>query len=486
MEGQERDPKLKFKSLKEKCSPPSMKAIKNMGFKYMTEIQSAVLPRALDGDDIVATAKTGSGKTLAFLIPVVETVVKSEPNESTGTLCIIISPTRELAIQTYTVLQDIISFHGCITSSLVIGGENKKKQSMELSKGVHIVVATPGRLFDHMRTKEFDYRNVNCLVLDEADKIFQYGFEEDLKQIVNRLPKNRQTMLFSATLSERTEALIKSAMKDDFREINTSEDNIKATVDGLKQGYMVCETEYRMWWLHKMLKKTQNQKVMVFFSSCKSVVFHYEFFTRHCNASVLCIHGKMSQIDRSATMRNFYNAEKIALFCTDLAARGLDIPAVDWIVQFDPPSDTNEYIHRVGRTARGLGTVGNAVLLLRSEENGFIDHLKEAKIYLDKYESWDKYHNLQPKLEAAMQDPELRKMAEEAFEGYIRALEVRKLKHIFNVISMDMNKVAKSFGLEKAPEVDIHTGFSKKHRPRKRIAAILAAKTEDSNKRIKS
>ncbi|KAL0881740.1 hypothetical protein ABMA27_001533 [Loxostege sticticalis] len=486
MSDQESDTKIKFKSLKEKVSASTLKAVKTLGFKYMTDIQAAVLPRALDGDDIVATAKTGSGKTLAFLLPAVETVVKCEAKETSGTLCIIISPTRELAIQTYTVLQDIIAYHGFITSTLAIGGENRKKQSMELLKGVHIVVATPGRLFDHMRSREFDYRNVTCLVLDEADKIFQYGFEEDLKQIINRLPKNRQTMLFSATLSERTEALIKSAMKDNFREINTSEDNTKATVDGLKQGYMICDTEYRMWWLHKMLKKTQKQKVMVFFSSCKSVVFHHEFFTRYCNASVLCIHGKMNQADRSATMGDFYDADKVALFCTDLAARGLDIPAVDWIVQFDPPSDTNEYIHRVGRTARGIGTVGNAVLLLRPEEKEFVDHLKEAKIYLDKYESWDKYHNLQPMLDAAMQNPEFHKMAVEAFEGYIRALEVRKLKHIFNVISMDMDKVAKSFGLKKKPDVDIYIGFSKKHRPRKRMAAMLAAKNEDSNKRSKS
>ncbi|VVD02825.1 unnamed protein product [Leptidea sinapis] len=273
-----------FKELN--ISKPTLKALKKMGLSQMTDIQTAVLPKALSGDDIVATAKTGSGKTLAFLIPVVEVVVRNLNDQIPVTLCIIISPTRELAIQTYTVLKDIISFYNNISSTLIIGGESRKKQSEHLFNGVHIVVATPGRLFDHMRTKEFDYKNVSCLVLDEADKIYQYGFEEDLKQIITRLPKDRQTMLFSATKSETTEALIESAMKEDVHIINTNEDNDKATVDGLKQGYVVCETEYRLHWLHKMLKKSQKQKVMVFFSSCKSVVFHHEFLTRYCNLDI--------------------------------------------------------------------------------------------------------------------------------------------------------------------------------------------------------
>ncbi|XP_052739904.1 probable ATP-dependent RNA helicase pitchoune isoform X2 [Bicyclus anynana] len=349
MEGKIKNPK--FKEFKDKISKASLIAIKNMGFKQMTDIQSEVLPKALNGDDVVATAKTGSGKTLAFLIPAVESVVKALADSKQGTLCIIISPTRELATQTYTVLQDIIyPHHESITATLVIGGENRKMQSAALAEGVNIVVATPGRLFDHMRTKEFDYRQVNCLILDEADKIFQYGFEEDLKQIISRLPKNRQTMLFSATQSETTEALIRSAMKESVQSINTNEDNDRATVEGLKQGYVICETEFRLHWLHKLLKKTQNSKIMVFFSSCKSVEFHHEFLSNYCNMPVLCIHGKMNQADRTSTINSFYNADKMALFCTDLAARGLDIPAVDWIVQFDPPSDANS-----GQNSAGSG-----------------------------------------------------------------------------------------------------------------------------------
>ncbi|CAB3235768.1 unnamed protein product [Arctia plantaginis] len=471
------NPRTKFKTLKDKVSSATLEAIKDMGFKKMTDIQAEVLPEALDGFDVVATAKTGSGKTLAFLIPSVEVVIKCLGKHMAGTFSIIVSPTRELAIQTYTVLQDLIAHYDNITSALIIGGESRKKQSAELSSGVHIVVATPGRLFDHMRTKEFDYSKTCCLVLDEADKIFQYGFEEDLKQIISRLPKDRQTMLFSATLSERTEALIKSAMKEKVHNINTDEDNLIATVEGLKQGYAVCETEYRLWWLHKLMKKTKNYKVMVFFSSCKSVEFHHEFFSKYCQESVLCIHGKMSQADRTDVISNFYNAENVTLFCTDLAARGLDIPSVDWIVQFDPPSDANEYIHRVGRTARGMGAEGNAVMLLRPDEIDFVNYLKESKIYLDKYESWNKLANLQPKLDAAMSNPHFQQLAVEAFQGYMRAFEVKKLKHIFNLISMDVDAVARSFGLKNRPDVDIRIGFSKKHRPRKRMAAMLAEKS---------
>ncbi|XP_041988931.1 probable ATP-dependent RNA helicase pitchoune [Aricia agestis] len=467
----------KFKEFRGKISKPTLRAIKTMGFKQLTDIQAEVLPKALSGSDIVATAKTGSGKTLAFLIPIVELVNKHLNGQSQGTFCVVISPTRELASQTYSVLQDLISQNESIRTALIIGGESRKMQSNILYQGAHIVVSTPGRLFDHMRTKEFDYSQVSCLVLDEADKIFQYGFEEDIKQIINRLPKERQTMLFSATRSEATEALIKSAMKDDLHSISTTEDNDRATVEGLKQGYVICETEYRLYWLHKLLKKTQNSKIMVFFSSCKSVVFHYEFLYKHCGLSaVLCIHGKMSQSERTETINTFYSAKKMALLCTDLAARGLDIPAVDWIVQFDPPSDTNEYIHRVGRTARGLGAEGKAVLLLRPEEKEFIDYLNEAKVYLDKYELWDKYSNLQPKIESAMKDTEFEKLAVEAFEGYIRAFEVKKLKHVFNLLNMNLDAVARSFGLKKKPDVDIRVGFSKKHRPRKRMLAMMDEK----------
>nr|XP_037867357.1 probable ATP-dependent RNA helicase pitchoune isoform X3 [Bombyx mori] len=441
----------KFKELKEQLSAATLNAIREMGFKRMTEIQAEVLPSALDGNDIVATAKTGSGKTLAFLIPVIEVVAKNIEKAMHGTFSIIIAPTRELAIQTYSVLQELINHHNKITSTLVIGGESRKKQSSDLVQGMHIVVATPGRLFDHMRTKEFDYKCVKCLVLDEADKIFQYGFEEDLKQIINRLPKDRQTMLFSATLSERTDALVESAMKKDkIQHINTDQDDLCATVEGLKQGYAVCQTQYRLWWLHKVLKKTKQFKVM----------------------------GKMNQTDRTATINIFYETENIALFCTDVAARGLDIPAVDWIVQFDPPGDANEYIHRVGRTARGLGADGNAVLLLRPEEVGFVDYLKESKIYVDKYESWDSYYNLQKKLDTAMSDSNFVNLAIEAFEGYVRALEVRKLKQIFNLLTMDLDVLARSFGLKEKPDVDIRIGFSKKHRPRKRMAAILASQSD--------
>ncbi|KOB73011.1 Pitchoune [Operophtera brumata] len=311
----------KFKVLKENVSECTLEAIKQMGFKRMTEIQSKVLPSALDGADIVASAKTGSGKTLAFLIPVVEDVTKNISKGIQGTCGIIISPTRELAIQTFSVLQDLVSYHSNITSALVIGGENRWKQSDELSK------------------------------------------------------ESRQTMLFSATHSERTDALVK---------------------------YSICDTEYRLWWLHKILKKTKNYKVMVFFSSCKSVVFHHEFFNTYCEASVLCIHGKMNQADRTTTITNFYNAENVALL-----------------------------------TARGVGAAGNAVLLLRPEEKEFVEHLQEYKIYLDKYESWDTFYNLKTK------NPEFHKLAVEAFEGYMRAMEVRKQKQIFNLITMDVDAVAR-------------------------------------------
>lgn len=280
----------KFTRLKREIGKATIKAIKKMGFENMTEIQNDVLPRSLGGCDIVASAKTGSGKTLAFLIPLVARVREQIESNQQGTFAIIISPTRELAVQTHTVTNELVEFHNSITSALIIGGKNRREQSVKLSQGAHIIIATPGRLLDHMRGKEFVYKTVKCLVMDEADKIMQYGFEEDLKQIINLLPKERQTMLFSATTSEKTVALTKLSTNDSVLFINTDEDDAIATVQGLKQGYVICKTEDRLWWLFKVLKKTRKQKVMVFFSSCKSVEFHYEFFNTHCHAPVSCIH----------------------------------------------------------------------------------------------------------------------------------------------------------------------------------------------------
>ncbi|XP_055906224.1 probable ATP-dependent RNA helicase pitchoune [Eupeodes corollae] len=465
-----RDPDdLSFASLKGLVSDESLKAIAEMGFTSMTEIQAKSIPPLLEGRDLVGAAKTGSGKTLAFLIPAVELIYKLRFMPRNGTGVIIISPTRELSMQTFGVLKELMAHHHH-TYGLVMGGSNRSVESEKLGKGVNILVATPGRLLDHLQNSpDFLYKNLQCLIIDEVDRILEIGFEEELRQIVNLLPKRRQTMLFSATQTDKIDALSKLALKKEPIYVGVDDQEETATVSGLEQGYIVCPSEKRLLVLFTFLKKNRKKKVMVFFSSCMSVKYHHELFN-YIDLPVTSIHGKQKQTKRTTTFFGFCNAESGILLCTDVAARGLDIPAVDWIVQYDPPDDPKEYIHRVGRTARGQGSSGHALLILRPEELGFLRYLKMAKVPLNEFEfSWNKIADIQLQLEKLIsKNYFLNQSAKEAFKGYVRAYDSHQLKTIFDVNTLDLQTVAKSFGFLVPPVVDLKIGFRRK-RPEKRV-----------------
>ncbi|KAH8398634.1 hypothetical protein KR215_003705 [Drosophila sulfurigaster] len=478
-----------FASLKGAVSEATLRAITEMGFSEMTEIQAKSLTPLLKGRDLVGAAQTGSGKTLAFLIPAVELINKLRFMPRNGTGVIIISPTRELSMQTFGVLKELMAHHHH-TYGLVMGGSNRQVESEKLGKGINILVATPGRLLDHLQNSpDFLYKNLQCLIIDEVDRILEIGFEEELKQIINLLPKRRQTMLFSATQTERIDALSKLALKKEPIYVGVHDNQETATVEGLEQGYIVCPSEKRLLVLFTFLKKNRKKKVMVFFSSCMSVKYHHELFN-YIDLPVTSIHGKQKQAKRTTTFFQFCNAESGILLCTDVAARGLDIPQVDWIVQYDPPDDPREYIHRVGRTARGSGTSGHALLMLRPEELGFLRYLKAAKVPLNEFEfSWQKIADIQLQVSRLTFAPfswcltlwllQLEKLisknyflnqsAKEAFKSYVRAYDSHQLKQIFNVNTLDLQAVSKSFGFLVPPVVDLKVGAAKRERPEKRV-----------------
>merc|ERR1719348_1949933 len=277
----------------------------------MTEIQAQTIPHLLEGRDLVGSAKTGSGKTLAFLVPAVELVYKLKFMPRNGTGIIIISPTRELSMQTF---------------GLIMGGANRTSEAQKLAKGINILVATPGRLLDHLQnTKDFLFKNLQCLIIDEADRILDVGFEEEMKKIIKLLPKKRQTMLFSATTTKKTEDLVKVALKKEPIYIGIEEKNKDslATVAGLEQGYVVCPSDKRFMLLFTFLKKNRNKKVMVFFSSCMSVKFHHELLN-YIDLPVMCIHGKQKQTKRTTTFFSFCNADSASSFAPTLRQE-------DWI-----------------------------------------------------------------------------------------------------------------------------------------------------------
>lgn len=365
-------------------SEGTLSALEEAGYSTMTKIQAQAIPPLLQGKDVLGAAKTGSGKTLAFLIPAMEILAKAQFKARNGLGAVIITPTRELALQIYQTLRELMG-HQKQTHGLIMGGANRRNEAEKLEKGVNILVATPGRLLDHLQnTQRFLFDNLQCLIIDEADRILEQGFEEEMKAIIKALPKTRQSMLFSATQTQKVEDMARLAIRGTPVYVGVDDRDAIATVSTLEQGYVVCPADQRLLLLYTFLKKYSKKKIIVFFSSCASVKFHAELLN-YIDVPVLDIHGKQKQAKRTTTFFEFCNAKTGTLLATDVAARGLDIPHVDYVIQFDPPDDPREYIHRVGRTARGATGAGRALLFLMPEELGFLKYLRAAKVTPNEY-----------------------------------------------------------------------------------------------------
>ncbi|XP_028763649.1 DEAD-box ATP-dependent RNA helicase 27 [Neltuma alba] len=452
-------------------SEPTFKAIKDMGFEHTTQIQARAIPPLLIGKDVLGAARTGSGKTLAFLIPAVELLYHAQFTPRNGTGVVVICPTRELAIQTHAVAKELLKYHSQ-TLALVIGGSARKGEAERIVKGVNLLVATPGRLLDHLQnTKGFIYKNLKCLMIDEADRILEANFEEEMKQIIKILPKNRQTALFSATQTKKVEDLARLSFQTTPIYVDVDDGRTKVTNEGLQQGYVLVPCAKRFVVLYSFLKRYHaKKKMMVFFSSCNSVKFHADLLN-YIQIDCYNIHGKQKQQTRTTTFFNFCKAEKGILLCTDVAARGLDIPDVDWIVQYDPPDEPKEYIHRVGRTARGEGGKGNALLFLIPEELQFLRYLKAAKVPVKEYLFDEKkLANVQSHLEKLVgNNYYLNKAAKDAYRSYILAYNSHSMKDIFNVHRLDLQAVAASFCFSNPPKVSLGIDSNaSKHRKKMR------------------
>ena len=434
-------------------------AIKAMGHETMTKIQAKSIPPLLAGKDLIGAAQTGSGKTLAFLIPTVELLRKAKFHTRNGTGAMILSPTRELAMQIYGVCKELLGDKSSLTYGLIMGGANRKTEAERLRKGVNIIIATPGRLLDHLKNSPgFIIRNLLVFCMDEADRILEIGFEDDLRAIVKMLPKERQTMLFSATQTKQVEDLARLSINPKtamYTEIES--DNKEATTENLEQGYVTCPSDQRFLLLFTFLKKNKNKKIMVFLSSCNSVKFHAELLN-YIDIPVMDIHGRQKQVKRTTTFFQFQKAKQATLLCTDVAARGLDIPEVDWIIQYDPPDDPKEYIHRVGRTARGATGSGRALMFLTPEETGFLRYLQAAtKVTLNEYEfPTSKIANVQSQLQSLIEkNYYLNKAAREAYRSYLLAYASHSHREIFNVHELDLQAVGLAFGFTTPPRVDL-------------------------------
>ncbi|KAF1742392.1 hypothetical protein MXB_1230, partial [Myxobolus squamalis] len=391
------------------------------------------------------------GKTLAFLIPAIEALYKKKFRPRNGTGVIIISPTRELALQIYGVLRDLMKNH-TKSFGLIMGGADRNTEAFKLQKGINILVSTPGRLMDHLRgTKSFNTNELFMLIIDEADRIMEIGFEEDMNEIISLLPHKRQTVMFSATQTKNVQDLAKISLNHDPMYIGVDDDKSAPTVDSLKQGFIIVPADKRLLMLYTFIKKNNGKKIMIFFSSCNSVQFHSELF------NYIDVPGKQKQSKRTSTFIQFTAAKSGVLLCTDVAARGLDIPAVDWIVQYDPPDDPKEYIHRVGRTARGANINGQAVLMLLEEELAFVHYLKTLNIPITEFDfKKAKICNIQDQLTKLIEtNYQLHTSGKLAFKSYLQAYSSHANKNIFDVNKLDISKLCISFGFITPPAVNL-------------------------------
>ncbi|PNS18466.1 hypothetical protein CAC42_6283 [Sphaceloma murrayae] len=458
----ELDPKTPITKFSElPLSAPTIAGLEAGHFTTLTGIQAKAIPLALQGRDILGAAKTGSGKTLSFLIPLLENLYRAQCVGADAGLCgMVISPTRELAIQIFEVLVKIGRKGHLFAAGLVIGGKSLREEKDALAR-MNIVVCTPGRILQHLsQTALFSCDNLRMLVLDEADRIMDMGFQKEVDAIVEYLPKERQTLLFSATQTKRVSDLARLSLKDP-EYISTNVVNESATPQTLQQNYIVTPLSQKLDTLWSFLQSTKKAKILVFLSSGKQVRFVYEAFRRmQPGIPLLHLHGRHKQTARLDIVTKFSSAKHSCLFATDVVARGLDFPAVDWVVQVDCPEDADTYIHRVGRTAR-YERDGKAVLFLDpTEEGGFLSRLEVKKIPIERINvKQKKQRSIKDALQSmCFKDPTLKYLGQKAFISYTRSVHLQKDKETFQIENLPLEDYAASMGLPGAPKIKFVRG----------------------------
>uniref|UniRef100_A0A6B2L144 ATP-dependent RNA helicase n=1 Tax=Arcella intermedia TaxID=1963864 RepID=A0A6B2L144_9EUKA len=490
-----------------------------------TSIQSSAIPAIMNNSNVLVKAETGSGKTLTYLIPIVSRLLDLDTVDRTqGSYALVIAPTRELVLQIYEVLSQLVKAFPWIVVGHIIGGEKKKSEKSRIRKGITILIATPGRLLDHLQnTNAFKLNFLKWLVFDEADRLLDMGFEREVTQIMKLLnekalneqnPIPRQNLLLSATLSKALSNLasvnlekpvfigLDSAVEE--KEDNERNYNTHKIPDTLNQFFITTPMKKKLILLATFLrwkvKEEKDCKIIVFFSNCDSVEYFFTLFSAIQTPTLpphmvkkgqeeyeslvptqlFKLHGNMAQNTRTPTFHTFRNSNSAVLFCTDVAARGLDLPHVNWIVQYDPPSDPRAYIHRVGRTAR-IGQSGNAVVFITPQEKSYIQVLNSKNMFLEEMPFESVVAHLKTNFEKNLQnDPEVemgalqfrfqfavqktdkdvdfQAMAVLAFQSFVRsyATHTKSTRHIFDMKNLHLGHLAKAFALQDPPSSFLH------------------------------
>ncbi|PKK29815.1 DEAD (Asp-Glu-Ala-Asp) box polypeptide 47 [Columba livia] len=327
-------------------------ACDQLGWKVPTKIQVEAIPVALQGRDIIGLAETGSGKTGAFALPILQALLETPQR----LFALVLTPTRELAFQISEQFEALGSSIG-VHTTVIVGGIDAMSQSLALAKKPHVIIATPGRLVDHLEnTKGFNLRALKYLVMDEADRILNMDFETEVDKILKVIPRDRKTFLFSATMTKKVQKLQRAALKNPVKCAVSSK---YQTVEKLQQYYIFIPSKFKDSYLVHILNELAGNSFMIFCSTCNNTQ-RTALLLRNLGFTAIPLHGQMSQNKRLGALNKFKAKARSILLATDVASRGLDIPHVDVVINFDIPTHSKDYIHRVGRTARA-GRSGKSI-----------------------------------------------------------------------------------------------------------------------------
>ncbi|KAK6512767.1 ATP-dependent rRNA helicase spb4 [Arthrobotrys conoides] len=471
-------------------SPWLLDAVATMGFTKMTPVQASTIPLFVGNKDVVVEAVTGSGKTLAFLIPIIERLIRSKETRGKGFLeGIIISPTRELATQIYGVCEGLLKFwpvteggdgdegEGAvpcpIRPQLLVGGSNttpQKDLKLFLSNSTNLVIATPGRLndllqSDYVRTSSFD-----VLVLDEADRLLDLGFKETLMKILARLPKQRRTGLFSASVTDAVEGVmgwvgVRNGVRINVK-VRDHKDEEKRTPVSLDIGYIPVQASEKLFWIPRIIESLPlpPQKAIVYFSTCHAVDYfaHLLPVILPTYFKIIALHGRQSSVNRGKNFEEFVSSAGVTmLLTTDVAARGLDVPEVDLVVQLDAPQDPKQFMHRCGRSGRA-GRRGKAVLLLtKGREEDYAGFMKVRKTPMrlipDKEipapGEKDVKEGLERLRKVVRSDRAVYEKGMQGFVSWVRSYKAHITSSIFRIEDVDWSEAGRGWALLKMPKM---------------------------------
>lgn len=342
----------------------------SMGFEKPTPIQQKAIPIILNNHDLIACAQTGTGKTAAFLLPIINKIIRDKTNTFST---LIIVPTRELAIQIDEAIQGLAYFTN-VSSIAIYGGNDGMSYEQEkkaLMHGADIIVATPGRFISHLNMGYIKFDTVQHLILDEADRMLDMGFSEDLNKIISRLPVKRQSLLFSATMPPKIRTLAKAILNHP-EQINIA---VSKPAEGINQGAYIVHENQKMDLLKFILKDSEHKSILVF-SGTKDKVKKLERELLQMKLNVAAIHSDLEQERRNEVLRLFKSRSIQTIVATDVLSRGIDIDSIGLVINYDVPHDAEDYIHRVGRTARAE-TTGTAITFVNTEEQGRFKKIEE-------------------------------------------------------------------------------------------------------------